>query len=196
LSKVSTVPERRRRLLRADRLEALLFSTESSVFALLDAARDPGVVPLLERGDSPYTCLYKGQAAATYRHYAPYLVQLQADALVTDRLLQDGWGSSVGLFLGTSLAPDALCHHLRHFLYVTLPNGKQAYFRFYDPRVMRGFLPTSTGPQLDDFLRNAIDWFVVEGHDPDNAQVYSRVFGARGDEPRLAFDTVPVALTD
>ena len=188
------MPERRHRLLRADRLEALLFSTDSTVFALLDAARDPGVVTLLERGDCPYTCLYKGQPGATYRNYAPYLVQLSAEADVTDRLLSDGWGTSVGLFLGTSLTPSALCQHLRHFLSVTLPNGKQAYFRFYDPRVMRAFLPTCTGAQLDDFLRSAIDWFVVEGHDPDTAQIYSRVHGAHGHEPRLAFDTITVAM--
>ena len=182
-------------MLRADRLETLLFSTRSTVFALLDAARDPGVVPLLERGDCPYACLYKGQAAATYRNYAPYLVQLCADADVTDRLLRDGWGTSAGLFLGTSRSAGELCQHLRHFLYVTLPNGKQAYFRFYDPRVMRSFLPTCTGAQLDDFLRGAIDWFVIEGLDPDTAQVYSRVHGARDHEPRLAFDTVTVAMT-
>ena len=82
------------------------------------------------------------------------LVQLAPDSRVTDRLLQDGWGTSVGLFLGTSLTPEALSHHLRHFLFVTLPNGKRAYFRFYDPRVMRAFLPPCTGEQLDEFLRD------------------------------------------
>lgn len=192
---MSTVPERRRRLLRADRIEALLFSTGSTVFALLDAARDPGVVPLLAGGDCPYTSLYRGQSAATYGSYAPYLVQLAPESRVTDRLLQDGWGTSVGLFLGTSLTPEALSHHLRHFLFVTLPNGKRAYFRFYDPRVMRTFLPTCTGEQLDEFLRDAIDWFIVEGNDADSAQVFSRLHGARGFEPRLAFDTVSVAMT-
>lgn len=177
---------RRHRLRRADRLEALLFSTPSTVFALLDAARDAGVVPLLDGGDCPYTCLYKGQAAATYRHYAPYLVQLHAEARVTDRLLQDGWGSSLGCFVGTSRAPEDLLHHFRRFLFATLPDGRQAYFRFYDPRVLRGFLPTSDGEQLDDFLRDAVDWFIVEGADADQAEVYSRIGGATGAAPRLA----------
>jgi hypothetical protein len=183
---------RRHRLRRADRLEALLFSTPSQVFALLDAARDTGVLPMLEHGDCPYTCLYKGQAAATYKHYAPYLVQLHRDAQVTDRLLQDAWGSSVVCFLGTSREPADLLHHLRHFLYATLPDGRQAYFRFYDPRVLRSFLPTSSGAQLDDFLRDAIDWFVMESTDPDEARVYSRIAGAREFEARLATDTVPL----
>jgi hypothetical protein len=187
---------RRHRLRRADRLEALLFSTPSRVFAVLDAARDTGVLPMLEHGDCPYTCLYKGQAAATYRHYAPYLVELHADARVTDRLLQDGWGSSVGYFLGTSCEPEPLLHHLRHYLYATLPDGRQAYFRFYDPRVMRAFLPTSTGAQLDDFLREVIDWFLIESPDPDEARVYSRIAGAQGHEPRLAADTVPLLATE
>ncbi|MGE5864531.1 MAG: DUF4123 domain-containing protein [Rhizobacter sp.] len=189
----TAVGERRERLKRADRLEALLFSTPSSVFAVLDAARDTGVVPLLATGDCPYACLYKGQSAATFAAYAPYLVQLLPDSAVAERLLQDAWGTSVGYFLGSSLDGTALCHHLRHFLYATLPDGRKAYFRFYDPRVMRAFLPTSSLDQLDDFLREAIDWFVIEGANADTAQVFSRVQGAQGHEPRLASDVVSLS---
>jgi hypothetical protein len=44
-------------------------------------------------------------------------------------------------------------------------DGKLLYFRFYDPRVLRRFLPTCDAEQLRQ-LFGPIDAFVMEGDDP------------------------------
>jgi hypothetical protein len=166
-----------RRLQRADRLEALLFSQGPSnqTFALVDAARDSGVLQLLDKSDVPYACLYKGQAAATYRAYAPYLLQLDRKSQTLERLLLNAWGSGVCYFFGSTHPPEAVHTHLRKFLFVELPDQRRAYFRFYDPRVMRAYLPTCTGQELDNLLRDLIDWIVLEDASPDVALHYVRL---------------------
>jgi len=179
---------------RAAALADLLFTQRCKVFALLDAARDSHVVRLLEQGDCEYACLYKGQAAETYKAYAPYFVKLARDAHVTTALLTQGWGQSTGYFFG-SLANEGSIHtHLRKFLFATLPSGKRAYFRFYDPRVIRVFLPNCKQPQLDDFFRDELDWILVEDPDPAFALVYGRPTAAElnllGLDTRLTFSRI------
>ena len=55
--------------------------------------------------------------------------------------------------------------HLRRFLLVESGTGKQQYFRFYDPRVLRGFLPTC-GPRKIEALFEEIEAFALEAEDP------------------------------
>ena len=56
--------------------------------------------------------------------------------------------------------------HLRHFLEVQLPDGKQVYFRFYDPRVLRVFLPTCTADEINQFF-GPIKQYLMEDEKPD-----------------------------
>lgn len=176
-------------------LEQLLFAPGTAVFALLDAARDTGVLKLLETGDCPYACLYTRQAAATYRAYAPYLVQLSRGTRVLKTLLTRAWGHGIGYFVGTHSDGETLSTHLRKFLFVELPHtGRQAYFRFYDPRVMRSFLPTCTGEQLDDLLRDQLAWLLIEDADAGQALSFASVplpqRQALRTEARLSFSRI------
>jgi hypothetical protein len=174
-------------LQRADRIEELLFGAHpgSQVFALLDAARDTGVLDLLAHSDTPYACLYKGQAAETYRAYAPYLLQLRRNSRTLERLLLNAWGAGIGYYFGSSQPPESVHTHLRKFLFVELADRRKAYFRFYDPRVMRAYLPTCNGQELDHWLRDTLDWFVLEDSDPDIAMHYTRL----DRDQRLELDT-------
>src|SRR5947209_7089547 len=42
--------------------------------------------------------------------------------------------------------------HFRHFLLVETEDGKLLYFRFYDPRVLRAFLPTCNSDESSEFF--------------------------------------------
>ena len=48
---------------------------------------------------------------------------------------------------------------------VQLAEGTQVYFRFYDPRVLREFLPTTTHAELLHFFGPVQEW-LTEGSDP------------------------------
>jgi hypothetical protein len=49
---------------------------------------------------------------------------------------------------------------------VKTEQGKMLYFRFYDPRVLRIFLPTCDAMQLRELFGDAIDSFILEDEDP------------------------------
>jgi hypothetical protein len=45
--------------------------------------------------------------------------------------------------------PSNLRHHLRKFLRVQDEDGRRLFFRYYDPRVLRAYLPSCTSEELD-----------------------------------------------
>jgi len=54
---------------------------------------------------------------------------------------------------------------LREFLRVRDESGKRLIFRYYDPRVLRVYLPTCWPAELDTFF-GPISAFITEGEDP------------------------------
>jgi hypothetical protein len=73
-----------------------------------------------------------------------------------------GWGNSWGIFVETAVSLRELKDHFRRLLFVTRENDNESmYFRFYDPRVLRAFLPLCTLRQ-GAMLFGPIDKFIVE----------------------------------
>ena len=60
---------------------------------------------------------------------------------------------------------------------VLTEDGKTLYFRFYDPRVLRMFLPTCAPEQLAEFF-GPVESFYVEDEDPARALRFSLEAGA------------------
>lgn len=118
-------------------------------------------------GEDHYRCLYAGSAEETLSHVAPYLFTLAKPTFV-DWLLTEGWGQSWGLFVVAETEPQALYQHLRRFLYVRPTDGPALYFRFYDPRALRLFLPTCDTDQLKAFF-GPVRYFITEDEDDDYA---------------------------
>ena len=123
-----------------------------NIWAVLDGARDPQVWWTINKSSLDSECLYSGSLSLELERAAPYLVQLEFDEPQTMRLLNRGWGQSWGILLRSNTGLKALRKHLRRFLLVGGPGGKNFVFRYYDPRVMRPFLPSCSAPQLDEFF--------------------------------------------
>jgi hypothetical protein len=79
---------------------------------------------------------------------APYLVKLRADGDIAKWLWGEGWGKNWGIYVVTTTGFEALRRHLRGFLRVRDYTGKVLYFRYYDPRVLRIYLPTCNGGEI------------------------------------------------
>ena len=62
--------------------------------------------------------------------------------------------------------------HFRKFLLVTTEPDKEFFFRFYDPRVLRIFLPTCDVKQLREFF-GPVEKFICEDEDADYGLIYS-----------------------
>jgi hypothetical protein len=135
------------------------------LLALIDASRDKEIWPLLSRSDAHYDCLFEGSRAQSLAAWAPYLVSLSPSSVLLEALVSEGWGKHWGVYL-TSLAPfETVLAHLRQFLWVQTEAGKKLYFRFYDPRTLRVWLPTLTVVEQQRFFGPVKRWLVEDGHE-------------------------------
>jgi Domain of unknown function (DUF4123) len=136
----------------------------TELFAILDGARDPSICRTLEASTLDYRCLYAGALPRALVAVAPYLVHLHAHAPFTRWLIEQSWGRSWGVFLHSAATLDELRRHLRRFLRVKDERGRRLLFRYYDPRVLRAYLPTCTPAELAAVF-GPIDRFCVESAD-------------------------------
>ena len=112
-----------------------------SVWAILDCARDERIYPALRNSQLDYLCLFSGRLHREVVAAAPHLIEVSPGYRFTPRLIEMGWGRSWGVFLRVK-DPSNLRSHLRGFLRVKDEAGRFLMFRYYDPRVLRVYLPT------------------------------------------------------
>ncbi len=135
------------------------------LFALLDSARDPLILKLLIESKEEHQSLYQGAQGEKLLHFAPYLVRLSEDSPLLEKLIKIGWGKSWGIYLACERPFQEVRGHFRHFLMVKTEDGRDLYFRFYDPRVLRVFLPACTPQEADEFF-GPIKCYWVEDEKP------------------------------
>jgi hypothetical protein len=145
------------------------------LYAVLDAARDPRVRPLLRASNVPHLCLYDGPLPDALADVAPYLVALSADDSASRRIVSAAWGGAWACFIATQVTSPKLRTHLRRFLRVRTEQGKTLVFRFYDPRVLGRYLSTCTDDELREFF-GPISGFGIEDASAQSLCWYS--FGA------------------
>ena len=136
--------------------------TPQGTYTILDAARDDKIYQKLANSDIENLCLYRGNKAVELATVAPYLIGLKREDPFTQWLLNNGWGKNWGIFLQSSASLKELHGHFRQFLMVYDEAGTPLYFRFYDPRVLRVYLPTCNESELQ-MLFGPVNHFYVEG---------------------------------
>jgi pSer/pThr/pTyr-binding forkhead associated (FHA) protein len=133
------------------------------LFAVLDAARSDRTLTLLRESVETYRSLYEGTEGDALEHVAPHLVELPRGSALLGRLVREGWEKRWGIFIEWPRSFKELRTHLRRFLMVADADTRERfYFRFYDPVVLRKFLPTCTPKQRAE-LFGEIGAFLVEG---------------------------------
>lgn len=133
-------------------------------YSILDAAQDKVIYQKLLNADIQKKCLFHGVKAVELATVAPYLVHLKKENPFTDWLINQGWGKSWGIFFQSSEDIDKLQRHFRKFLMVYNEDGKPLYFRFYDPRVFRVYLPTCNARELE-IIYGPVKKFYAEGEE-------------------------------
>lgn len=129
-------------------------------FVVLDGAIDPAVRDLLNQAGVFYQSLYEGEHSGDLAVNGPYLAEIQKGGKLLPFLIKVGWGKSWGVFLTTQMGFSDTRKHLRHFLMVDIEGGQRVLFRFYDPRVMRVFLPVCDAQQRTEFFGQIQHFFV------------------------------------
>lgn len=134
-----------------------------SVWAVLDCARDPRIYVALIESRVEFRCLYSGRLPRALEMVSPHLVELLPSNRLTARWLDEGWGKAWGMFMQVGDASD-LRHHLRKFLKVQDEQGRRLLFRYYDPRVLRAYLPTCRTDELRQVF-GPVSRFLAESED-------------------------------
>jgi hypothetical protein len=136
----------RERTIPAGQLET--FASRGELYALLDACDEPSV-PQHCLNNPRAQPLYHGKSQEHHWHIAPYIAAVSAPELKW--ILEDLWKAPWGCFVVSGAGLQALHDHFRRFLQVKGPEGKVYLFRFYDPRVLRGFLKASSSQEITEF---------------------------------------------
>ena len=146
----------------------LFFTTAANVFVILDGASVPLLLEQLERYQPEYDCLYRGQLTRDLAEVVPYLVRLEKDSELLKWILEQGYGQHWGIFAVAPVNLRILRQHFRHLLTIQDPDGNSFYFRFYDPRVFRVYLPTCHTREKQQLFGPVIR-YLVEDEDQDQA---------------------------
>jgi hypothetical protein len=138
------------------------------VWMIVDPARDRTIFGLLlECFYSSLSSLFALPLPPQLESVAPYLVPLDYDDKKTRKFLSNAWGNNWGVFLRCDTGQDRLRRHLRSFLSVRDPRGKRLLFRYYDPRILRTYLPTCAKGELE-YVFGPIECFWTESANPDH----------------------------
>ena len=141
------------------------------IFAILDGAREERIYAAVLESECEYECLYRGELDPDLASAAPYLLALQADLPFTKWLINQGWGESWGIFIESRATLRDLRQHFRRFLMVHDESGKPLYFRFYDPRVLRTYLPNCNAEELAKMF-GPVDHYLAEAEEPGSLITY------------------------
>ena len=152
------------------------------LYAVLDTAREGTILPLLEKSGCEYRTLYGSKLASIMDGLGPYLVALPQKSAFLLNLLEKGWGRSWGIFLTSSADFAAVRRHLRRLLAARLPDGKYALFRFFDPRVLRGYLPSCGAGQTAQFF-GPIHAIYLESASGQELQLFGQLTQFTEEEP-------------
>ena len=147
------------------------------LYAVLDGARDRRVRGFVFDSRAASWCLYRGELPAALENAAPWLLKLVPGQRYTEEFFERGWNQSWGIVLASTIPSRELRRHLRRFLVVRSEEGTRLVFRYYDPRVLRVYLPTCT-PQESEIFLGPIAAVAAAGEAPDSFHLFRRKDGA------------------
>jgi hypothetical protein len=169
-----------------DRVLATLAQSPAPLFALVDASRSPEAIAALVVHEEIYYSLYDGPEGAKLDDVAPHLVELPAKSPLRETLIREHWGKAMFSLLSAPIDFKLLRRHLRHFLMVEDEQKRSLYFRFYDPRVLRVFLPTCLPEEVKAFF-GPIQSFLIEGEKPATAWRFTQRYNHQLQKDLLQF---------
>lgn len=137
---------------------------ETKLFAIIDGASVPELLPKLDEYQPPCSCLFGDMIEPDMAEVAPYLVQLENDSEFTQWLLTNCWGNHWGILAMSHKNLRTIQNDLEKIINVRNEKGEILRFRFYDPRVILEYLPTCYPNELKYFF-NSIDQYIAEDKD-------------------------------
>lgn len=145
-------------------LQRELFTPGGHLYVILDGASVPGILNHLHEYAPEHICLYREELLPNLLETAPYLVRLERDSRFTHWLLSQGWGKHWGIFarVGDQVSLKQVRQHFRTFLKVEHPDGQFKSFRYFDPRVLKVYLPTCNEAETQAVFGPVIEYIAED----------------------------------
>ncbi len=170
----------------SDKLAAQLAGEKNqTTYAVLDGAGIPNLLGQLAETAPPHFCLYRGALPSDVAACAPYLVELVPGSPFGDWVFDAVWGNNCGIFAVATAGLIEMRKHFRKFLMVKDPDGRSIYFRYYDPRVLRVYLPTCNAEEAD-YIYGPIRNYGMEDDSGDS------LLKMRSDASGIQVQTIPL----
>lgn len=127
---------------------ARIESPNLHAYALVDGARYRTLAERLERAaDLRWQWLFEHTELNELRQAGPAIVRLDRPSPFRDWLVDRDRKAPLVSWLLSDASFDALSDHLRSQLFVRMPDGRRALFRYYNPLVRRALESVLTGEQ-------------------------------------------------
>ena len=157
------------------------------LYGIVDAAQDKELAfEARDRFKLPIRMFFQGEAAEYMDDVAPYLIPIDPESEYLESWAQR-WGKNVGILLTSSADPQKLFRHLREIFVVKDEEGQEYFFRYYDPRVLRVFLPVCNADERDAFF-GSVHCFLLEGDCVGTAITFAK---KEGDATHGVFPLLP-----
>ncbi|MDX2148572.1 MAG: DUF4123 domain-containing protein [Planctomycetota bacterium] len=160
----------------------------TQTLAILDSARDAAAVAIARNLSPRHQSLFDGAKGAEMALAAPHLFECDTAGNIAKLMLVLSGIGECGILADIGQLPPLearlstetddftlVRRHFRRFLVVRRDaTGESAYFRYYDPRILRAFLPACTPTELKQFFGP-----VVSFHVQDEVPGFVRTFSIR-----------------
>ena len=124
-----------------------LFKKDLNSYAVIDSVAIPMLLANIHKHSVPFLCLYRGEIPIDRVDIVPYIVKLNKNSQFCNWLIEASTKTPCCIYLNSSENITDVRKHLRKFIKAEIPSGKTIYFRFYDPRILKVYLPEC---ELDD----------------------------------------------
>ena len=172
------------RYLMRERLLNLAENRGEHLYAVIDIARDPFLLfAVLEGFGGDRQCLFRGQAREELGDQTAWIVRIERQAGLLDWLLDEGWNKRLVSFVVSPLLLSRLTTHLRKFTKIRDTEGVAHFFRFYDPQVLRQYLPVFGQREHEMFFRSISCCAIEDSRNGD------RMLIGRSREGRVEWET-------
>lgn len=149
------------------KLNQYLVKDRTRLYCVLDGASVPDLPLKIHEMRPPNYCLFSGELTPDVAFTAPYVVNLIPDSPFTKWVLSESFGKHWGIFAHCRFSIKEMRRHFRSLVNVYDEQGNPMIFRFYDPRVLRRFLPTCNAAELKNIFGNVQTLF-AEAEDNEN----------------------------
>lgn len=143
-----------------------------NLYGIVDSARNEEVFRYLITGNVIYKSLFEGTMDVQSFGVSGFLVECKKESSLFQWMTTEVWGNSCCIFFTSKSSFDELFIHFQQFNRVYLEDDEVVLFRYYDPRVLRVYLPSCNHNEIDAFFGDVNNFF-AESENPEKINMFT-----------------------